>query len=163
MSIASIAGSTLSGIGSAAAGAVRAGSGSFAAMFENARNSTSAAVNSARSAIGSTELTRKAEATFSEFKRNMTQLLSDAGVDDSFELSLSSDGMGGISVNADHPDKEKIEQLLRENPDLVANFAELVAAYQEVRSSSDPSGNNDPAEGALRVSFLDGQASLNFE
>jgi hypothetical protein len=107
-------------------------------------------------------LTREAETRFSEFKRTVQQLLSAAGIDTSMPITLESDGMGGITVNADHPDQEKIATLLQTNPDLIDKFHAVQEAYRALRSSSETSGE-DPSQQIFRVSFDGDHASVGFE
>jgi hypothetical protein len=150
MPISSILGSAAVGVASAVGGAAKAGGNAFADLFERARGATTSEANSATTGANVGELTRDAENQLSEFKRAIQQLFSSAGIDTSWEIRLQSDGQGGVQVNADHPDGEKIEQLLRENPDLIEKFDQVQDAYARLRSSS---GEAKPSDELLAPAF----------
>ena len=161
MPVSSIAGSTLGGVSSALGGAAKAGGNAFAELFERAKGASSSSVNSATTAANVGELTRDAENQFSEFKRAMQQLFANAGIDTTWEIRLQSDGQGGVRVNADHPDGEKIEQLLQSNPDLIQKFNDLVAAHGRLRAGSSDF-KPDSAQRASVV-FSEGGAKVVFD
>jgi len=56
------------------------------------------------------------------FEKLFTRELGKAGVDTSIPIKLKSDGEGGVIVTNDHPDKNKIEALFKDNPDLQQGF-----------------------------------------
>jgi hypothetical protein len=62
------------------------------------------------------------KADVESFEKLFTQELAKAGVDTSLPIKLSNDGEGGVLVTNDHPDKDKIEALFNENPDLQQGF-----------------------------------------
>ena len=157
MPIPSIAGSTFGGVSSAIGSAAKSGGNAFADVFERAKGASSNNVSSATTGASVGELTRDAENQFSEFKRAMQQLFDGAGIDTTWEIRLQSDGHGGVLVNADHPDAEKIEQLLQANPDHIDKFSQLQKAYSRLRSSSGDTGPQD-----FSVAFADGTARVAF-
>lgn len=57
----------------------------------------------------------------------ITGLLANSGVDTSQPIDLTLDYQGQIRVANDHPDKEKIEKILAENPEVRNKFAQLTA------------------------------------
>lgn len=148
MPISSILSGAASGTAAAAGSAAKGSGDAFAAILQRARDATSPPAGSATTGESVGNLTREAENQFSEFKRAMQQLLASAGIDTGWQLVLSSDGRGGITVNGDHPDKDKIEALLQSNPDLITRFHAVEKAYQAVQSGSQP-----PDEHALPQSF----------
>ncbi len=60
--------------------------------------------------------------------------LAKAGVDTSIPIKLKSNGEGGVMVTNDHPDKEKIEAMFENNPDLQQGFvkAETYTTLQKI-------------------------------
>ena len=139
-------------------------SNAFADKLRRAQETQNNIIGTAQPAAGPAELTREAETQFSAFKRNMRQLLEQSGVDLTWELRLSTDGAGGLVVEDMHPDKEKIEQLLRENPDLVQQFKQLQSSYERLRQSSAEATPQDSLTAPrFVVSFVDEQAHASFE
>ena len=55
----------------------------------------------------------------------LQQRLAAAGVASSQPLELVSDGLGGVQVSGDHPDRALIEQTLNGDPALLAQFQQL--------------------------------------
>jgi len=139
-------------------------SNAFADKLRRAQEAQSDTIGKAQTSAGPAELTREAETQFSAFKRNMRQLLQQSGIDLTWEVRLSTDGAGGILVEDMHPDKEKIEQLLRENPDLVQQFKQLQSSYERLRQSSAEATPQDSLTAPrFVVSFVDEQAHASFE
>lgn len=77
------------------------------------------------------------ETAFAAFTQRLDGLLDSAGVDRSRPARLQADAVGSITVTNDHPDKEAIERLFRENPELANQFrglsglASLLAAAEK--------------------------------
>jgi hypothetical protein len=63
----------------------------------------------------------------SSLQERIRNLLTAHGIDDSNPLDLQIAGDGHVVVSNDHPQKEQIEQLLRENPDIRDDFAKYSA------------------------------------
>lgn len=91
----------------------------------------------------------------------MRQLLASAGIDGGWQLVLASDGQGGVTVNSDHPDQEKIEALLQTNPDLIEKFRAVEAAFRALRTSSQPADDRALPE-TFQIVFEDEQADASF-
>ncbi len=68
------------------------------------------------------------------FEKLFTQELAKAGVDTSLPIKLASDGEGGVLVTNDHPDKDKIEAMFNDNPDLQQGFVktEIYTTLQKI-------------------------------
>jgi hypothetical protein len=164
MPISSVLGSTAGSVASAVGGAAKAGGKAFADLFERAKGASSSGVNSPTTGANVGELTRDAENKLSEFKRAIQQLFSSANIDTTWEIRLQDDGQGGVQANADHPDCEKIEQLLRENPDLIEKFNQLQQTYARLRSSSGQASPGDKMLApAFSVVFADDNAHVALE
>lgn len=164
MPISSIAGSSLGGFSSTLGGAAKSSGRAFADLFERAKGASSSGVNSATTGEKLGELTRDAETRLSEFKRSMQELFASAGIDTSWEIQLTSDGHGGVQVNGDHPDHDKIQQLLQTNPDLIEKFNALQTAYSRLRSGSQPASETDELiASAFSIKFADGSTQVDFE
>ena len=73
---------------------------------------TAAAAEASGATGQSPDLKQQADKALADFRQSVTKLLSDAGIDTSHKIRLESDGQGGVHVAGDHPDREKIEQLL---------------------------------------------------
>lgn len=161
MPISSVLGSTMGAVSSAVGGAAKVGGSAFADLFQRANEARSGSTESATTGEKVGELTREAENQLSEFKHAVQQLFASAGIDTTWQSRLQSDGQGGIQANADHPDCEKIEQLIRDNPDLIEKFNKLQETYARLRSSSGESSKSDAS--AFSVVFAEEGVSAAFE
>jgi hypothetical protein len=162
MPIPSILGGAVSGTSAAFGSAAKGGGDAFAALLQRAKEASSPTAGSANTSATVGNLTRDAETKFSEFKRAVQQLFSAAGIDTGTPIVLESDGIGGITVNADHPDQDKIAALLQSNPDLIDKFHAVREAYRAVRSSSGTS-EEEIALQTFRIAFEDDRARVRFE
>ena len=74
------------------------------------------------------------KADVESFEKLFAQELAKAGVDTSMPIKLSNDGEGGVLVTNDHPDKDKIEALFNDNPDLQQGFVktEIYTTLQKI-------------------------------
>lgn len=162
MPITSILSGAVGGTSAAVGGAAKSGGEAFAALLQRAREAASPTSGSATTAATVGDLTRDAESRFSEFKRAVQQLLAGAGIDTGTPIVLSTDGLGGITVNADHPDQEKIVALLQANPDLIDKFQSLEAAYRALRSGSGEANDEDPLLGSFQVTFDRDRTGVEF-
>lgn len=163
MSISSILGGSVAGVSSAAGGATKSSSNAFAEIFARARGAISSETNSATTGATVAEQTREAETKLSEFKRAMQQVLETAGIDSTWDIRLQSDGNGGVQVSPSHPECDKIEQILRENPDLIEKFKTLQEAFGRLRSGSGNEGSDAAQTSVFSVVFADDAAHVEFE
>ena len=65
------------------------------------------------------------------FQDQTMNLFSRYGVDTSQEIELECDEYGNVKVANDHPDKEKIEKIFQDNPEL-ANLYRAISATQSI-------------------------------
>lgn len=74
------------------------------------------------------------KADVESFEKLFTQELAKAGVDTSLPIKLTNDGEGNVLVTNDHPDKEKIEAMFNDNPDLQQGFVktEIYTTLQKI-------------------------------
>jgi hypothetical protein len=74
------------------------------------------------------------KADVESFEKLFAQELAKAGVDTNLPIKLSNDGEGGVVVTNDHPDKDKIEALFNDNPDLQQGFVktEIYTTLQKI-------------------------------
>jgi hypothetical protein len=164
MSVSSIVSGGVASASSAISGAAKSSSNAFADLFARARAATSNDVSTATTGSTVGELTHEAETKLSEFKRAVQQILSTAGIDNSWEVRLQSDGNGGVQVSPGHPECDKIEQLLQQNPDLIEKFKELQAAFGRLRSGSGEGTAKDAAAMAgFNVVFAEETARVEFQ
>lgn len=164
MAISSLLASSMGGSAATAGSVAQKSKSSFAEIFSNAKAATSPESSAATTGATAGELTREAENQLSEFKRAMKQLLSEAGIDDTWAISLQSNGAGGVTVDPSHPDHEKITELLQQNPDLIERFNQLQKAYEKLRTST---GEMKPGDKMLQpvfsVVFAEDSARVEFE
>ncbi len=136
------------------------GGDSFSSLLDAVQASQSTAAGKSCDAPVSLDALRQdADGRLAELRRTLNQLLSDAGVDTTHEITLEDDGAGGIHVGGDHPDAQQIEDLLEENPDLAAKFKALQQSYQKLRSAEETTPSAPPAFGPTFVlKMLNGDA-----
>ena len=122
---------------SATAGAVRQGGATFADMLKAARGATAPRVDPPAAHATSDQaktLERNARALLTSFSQSLRKLLADRGVDPQSEICLEDDG-GRIELTGDHLDRDKIEEVLDEHPELRERFEELAAAFRSLQAA----------------------------
>lgn len=74
------------------------------------------------------------KADVESFEKLFEQELAKAGVDTSQPIKLVSNGEGGVLVTNNHPDKDKIEAMFNDNPDLQQGFVktEIYTTLQKI-------------------------------
>jgi hypothetical protein len=70
-----------------------------------------------------------------EFEQRLRNLLRERGVDIGDEVVLESDALGQVNVVGYHPQKQAIESLFREIPDLRNQFAQLISQAELLRAA----------------------------
>lgn len=68
---------------------------------------------------------------------DVNTLFLENGVSLSPPVELTTDGEGAVRVKGDHPDKEKIEQLFEDNPDLANDFRGVSALSSFVKAAEE--------------------------
>lgn len=63
--------------------------------------------------------------TQNEFEDRATVLFLENGITLEPPVELTTDSLGAVRVKGDHPDKERIEQLFADNPDLANDFRKV--------------------------------------
>ena len=76
---------------------------------------------------GGVNLTKSFEAASAAFNDRLGSLFRAAGIDTAQPIDLRSDSQGHVRVVNDHPDKEKIEALFADDPELANQFRGLSA------------------------------------
>ena len=76
---------------------------------------------------------------FEDFTQKLTGLLKKAGIDRGCEAILRSDGEGKIRVANNHPEREKIEALFENNPELANEFRGLSGTASLLRAADEHS------------------------
>ena len=99
-------------------------------------------------AVRVTDLRRSADLSLSEFKRSIKQLFADAGIDTTPMIRLEPDGNGGVTVVGHHPDRDKIENFFRENPDLAAKFQALSQKFSDLHAAENKQHFEQPLIGS---------------
>lgn len=74
---------------------------------------------------------------FEQFSQKLNGLLKKAGIDRGCESILRSDGEGKIRVSNNHPEREKIEALFEDNPDLANEFRGLSGTASFLRAADE--------------------------
>lgn len=138
-----------------------------AALFSSARRAADPAAKSFNSALSEAdgaqkahspasdaaiqlnELRTAAELSLSEFKRTLKQVFTASGIDTSVPIRLEPDGKGGVLVG-EHPDRDKIERIFEDNPDLAAKFQALDRRYVDLRAAG---AGLSPAESLVVPTF----------
>ncbi len=82
-------------------------------------------------------LGEEAMAELQAFRNLLLSRMSEAGIDTSLSFHLESDGAGGVQMAGDHPNKENIEQLFEENPDLRIAFNYLDGTFGLMKAQED--------------------------
>lgn len=139
--------------------------------FGQALSTAGAALASSGAAVDPTseplihleDMRRAAELSLAEFKRMLRQALADAGVDTSQPIRLESDGHGGITLVGDHPDRDKIEKIFEESPDLVARFSAIAKRFTDVRNAENGPQSSQPLiQPNFGLSILDDECQVAF-
>ena len=78
-------------------------------------------------AISTLDFTQARARMQSEFQTEFNQLADEQGIDRSQTFTLTSDAMGKVRVVGNHPDKEQIEAIFEENPQLANQFRGISA------------------------------------
>ena len=132
--------------GQAAGQVVEQGRSTFAAMLNAARGANPSGPTTAPDAsaptdggtpVDPTERARTAQGLLTELEAKLRHILRAAGIDTSHAIRLEMDPEGQVRVASDHPDRLKIEKIFGENPELVAQFAELASAYEDLDATAD--------------------------
>lgn len=107
---------------------------SQAATSEAAQHNVDKLETNARSLLDIGELRLPGKADLQVFERNFSNALAKAGVDASIEIELETDYQGKVVVKNDHPDKDKIEQIFDDNPDMQQQFvkAQMFQTFEKL-------------------------------
>ena len=97
--------------------------------------------------------------SFDRFTQKLSGLLERAGIDRGCEAILRSDGEGKIRVANNHPDREKIEALFEQNPELANEFRGLSGTASFLRAADEHSKfaaayDKDPVAAVQQFSYL---------
>lgn len=105
-----------------------AGSAGFAAALKSAaaRQSTGAASQASA---------QQAQNNLQAFQQRLLQLMANSQVDTSQEIRLQSDGQGGVQVDTNSADADKIKTIFNEHPELVAQFQTLAQQFTQLRAA----------------------------
>ena len=85
-------------------------------------NGGNQAVNEEGSILEMAPLSLPTRADVAAFEQLLNDELAKAGVDTSIPMKLTISENGEVKVNSDHPDKEKIEAMFKDNPDLQQGY-----------------------------------------
>ena len=106
----------------------------FAPAMTDADNNSETSVDDESTIFKLAPLSLPTKADVESFEKLFTQELAKAGVDTSHPIKLANDGEGNVLVTNDHPDKEKIEAMFNDNPDLQQGFVktEIYTTLQKI-------------------------------
>lgn len=108
------------------------------------------------------------EATKADFDGKLSSLLKEAGVDRSEPFTLRTDAMGKVFVEGSHPDKEKIEAIFDNRPELANEFRKISATSSFLHAADEAAPfreayARDPYAAVQRYSYLfDGSNRAEF-
>lgn len=71
------------------------------------------------------------------FRETFQRLLEESGIDTSQPVSLQLDSFGGLQAVGDHTQKDAIQGLLAEHPELLAQFQDLQQSAEQLRSQGE--------------------------
>jgi hypothetical protein len=80
---------------------------------------------------------KKLEKALVDFARRLKERLAMAGVDAGGLLELVSDGLGGIQIGGERANRSAIEQVLSDDPQLLAEFNKLAETHQSLGGNDD--------------------------
>ncbi len=86
---------------------------------------------------GGVNFTKSFEAASATFSERLGNLFRATGIDIAQPIDLRLDSQGHIRVTNDHPDKEKIEALFADNPDLANQFRGLSAVAALLKAAEE--------------------------
>jgi hypothetical protein len=106
----------------------------FAPTMADADNKSETSVDDESAIFKLAPLSLPTKADVESFEKLFTQELAKAGVDTSHPIKLANDGEGNVLVTNDHPDKEKIEAMFNDNPNLQQGFVktEIYTTLQKI-------------------------------
>jgi hypothetical protein len=148
--------STLASAATAPLTATRRAADPFSKTLGSAMSSDGNAANQAQpsgydpsspAAVRVADLRNSADLSLSEFKRTLKQLFTDAGINTSQTIRLEPDGNGGVTVVGQHPDRDKIEKIFEDNPDLAAKFRALAQKFNDLRAAENKPQSDQPLLG----------------
>jgi len=111
-------------------------------------------------AITLNELVSFANKKLEEFQKKLRELLEANGIDTSQPISLAEESRSGrLKVTNDHPDADKIEQLLAENPELANTYRAAtstleIAKHGEAQSRFAEAYESNPLAATAQFSYL---------
>lgn len=120
-------------------------------------------------AIRIEDIQRAYEQRFEELTGSLSRLMKNAGVDRSQEAVLGVDRLGHVRVTNDHPDKEAIEQVFRDNPAVenqfrqVAGMKSFLDAAEKHEAFADAYAENPVAAVERFLSLFDEQRDSDFQ
>ncbi|MDX1948783.1 MAG: hypothetical protein SFU86_25570 [Pirellulaceae bacterium] len=83
------------------------------------------------------------EARLRDFAHQVQQRLSASGAGSTGPLELVSDGLGGVQVSGDHPDRARIEQVLSGDAALLARFQQLADEAKQLNPAENSPDRRD--------------------
>lgn len=98
--------------------------------------------------------------SLNKFNDKLNQLMNEHGIDTDISVDLKSAyGTGDVIVTSDHPDKEKIERLFKDDPELRNEFTRIKSALQIVQSAKDAipfqeAYRQNPVQAVSQYSYL---------
>jgi hypothetical protein len=142
---------TLSSVSSSAANAVSSGIQRIrdGLSFSNVLTQTpakdaSSVATSPHSEIAANDLRTQLETSLKKFRDAILRRFAGAGIDTSVPVQLHSDGLGGVNVAGQHPDRLAIEQLFASDEELTSTFNQLAAQHAQLQSLDAPALDAHP-------------------
>ena len=163
-------------------GAAKGAAQSFAQVFDRARNASDQAAGKGAAASGSdvvvespsaagakadgkragtvrpAQLRQEAERLLGSLQTHLKKVLADAGVTTPPPVQLAVDPSGDVRLLGDHPDREKIEAVLAEQPALIEQLQAAAGAYRTLREAELGPAAADPLFGPTFSATFNGEA-----
>lgn len=95
-----------------------------------------------------------------QFVQRLRRVLNDAGVRDTENLTLASDGRGGILLEGEHPERETIEAALQKHPELAQEFNLVARDHHPADDLADVESLLAPRR--LTLAIRGGQTHLDY-
>jgi hypothetical protein len=106
------------------------------------------------------EIFQHAQEDLEQFNEEIHNLFNEKGIDTSIGIDLGTAyGTGDIIVKADHPDKDKIEAIFKENPDLGNEYKKITSMLEIVEAGKEASAfqsaySKNPKQAVLQYAYL---------
>jgi hypothetical protein len=121
----------------------KSGGNSFADVLKSAAGAAAAPTGKAAT-DGLSEMHKQADKSLSDFSSALDGLLKTAGVDTTQKIRLQTDSQGGVKVEAGQADREKIEKVFAEHPELAAQLQSVASEFRRLHDAEQTAQGAQP-------------------